>query len=1052
MQLAASFMRWTGGLGMLFSFLLSCQALASPVSLEGSVAYHQARARMVELTAKFRANSAFYTSRKFNEAQTRALFIDEFFSILGWDVRNGKQVFLYQQEVVPEARLKIGRTMRYADYAFRLGGRTVLFVEAKAAHQSLENPKHIFQAKRYAFSSMPVELAVLTDFEEFRVFDARIRPDIGKPDRGLMKIFSLHYRDYPANFDRLWKTFSRKAVMGGSIDRLLLETDPGRVRITADQAFVKDLDRARLLLGQDLYANNPGLTEERLNRATLHTLNQLVFSRILEDRGIEPTGRLRSVLNTWNQSPEKTLSAALAKEFERFQKRYNGVIFRPHFSDDFTIGDAVLEKIILNLYPPRSPYILAMIPVSVLGEAYEQHLARRLEIKKGQVFLSKRPQVRKAGGVFYTPEWITGYIVSRTLGPKLKGKAPTDLGTIKTLDPACGSGAFTVEVARRLMAYARDYYARHPETIQGLDTEFPDAYRLPDGRYKLSVRKKAELIQDSIFCVDVDPKAVEITKFWLYVLMLEEEGSYIVTEERKYKVLYRVWPEKIENFTLPSLDQNVVWGNALVGPDFSTDPAERMRIRAFDWQKDNLKIAAILERGGFDVVVGNPPYLSTRSMNRVIPGQYAYLRTRYKSLSEKQPDLSFGFVEKGVDLLNRTGRLGYIITNRFLYNEAGENLRRLIADGRMVEEIINFGPSPIFEGVDIATATLILNRSGNATFKYAKVHEMERPERILGHLDANSREEEKFFVRTIPVGQLSRRRWGFAPPSRMKLLEAMEGQPLRLRDVAESFVGVKTGANNVFIVTILKEDGNKALIFSKETNRRHWIEKETLRPLMRSRDVVRHRPLRNKSWLVWAYNDKWEPLPETILETSFPLAHAYLLENQEKLRNRGPVKSGRATWYGLEVPGNSNIMQKPKLVTGWKGRQTAIGIDRYGDMFMVMTGMSAAIVPMDGAPTLEALLGLLGSAAARTFVETYSPEFSGGDPILPPTILDTIPIVPLTPESTPLYQAIGEKVKMILALPDTPAGRKRQKSLEAEIDTLVEELYGVKTARKRKAA
>ena len=964
-------------------------------------AYLTARIKLAKLVEKFQRDESFYTSSKFNEKKTRFQFIDEFFIILGWDVRNVAQVFLYRQEVVPETRLKTDRNMRYADYGFQVGGRAEFYVEAKAAHQRLNNPKHIFQAKRYSFSSQHAELAVLTDFEDFRVYDARTPPDINKPENGLLKAFDLNYRKYIDYFDLLWTTFSREAVMNGSIDRLLKETDPGKVRVTADHAFLQDMDLARLMLGRNIHERNPELAEEQLNQASLHILNQLIFARILEDRDVEPTGRLRIVVDMWQKDKNGSLFRVMQKEFGRLQKRYLGVIFREHFSDDLSIEDDVLQEIVLNLYPPRSPYILAVIPIPVLGETYEQHLARQLVIEDGQVVLSKKPKIRKAGGVFYTPEWITKYIVSRTLGPKLAGKTPAELASIKTLDLACGSGAFTVEVIRQLLAYARDYYAQNPNTIQGKETEFPDAYQLPDGRFKLSVKKKIELIQDSVFCLDVDPMAVEITKMWIYVLILESEASYVVTAERKYKVLFRVWPETIKTFKLPNLNQNIVWGNSLVGPDFSDNPAELERVQAFDWEKDNQKLSAIVKSGGFDVLVGNPPYLSTRTMRKVIPDQYRYFRKHYKSLSAKQPDLSFGFVEKGVSLLRKEGRLGYIITNRFLSSEAGENLRQLIIEGGLLEEIINFGSSPIFEGVKVTTATIILNNAGNATFKFAKVNATDRPEEVLHHMNEDTWESNDSFVRTVPSSQLIKNRWGFTPPRQARLLAAMEAQPIRLRDVAVSFAGVKTGANKVFIVSILREDGNKVLVFSNQTKREHWLEKDILRPLMRSRDVVRHRHLQNKSWLIWAYDDEWNLCSEDIMETSFPFANAYLLESKARLMKRRTVKSGRTAWYGLETPGSVEIMSKPKLVTGWKKGQTSIGIDLHGGMFMLMTGMSAGIVPQDGSPSLEALMGLLGSAAVRVFVETYSPEFNGGDHIFPPTILDTIPIVPLTPASTP---------------------------------------------------
>lgn len=1000
----------------------------------------EARARMVALVTAFERDAADFTSRAFKERDTRDRFIDTFFEILGWDMRNLRRAYLFGQEVIPETRLRIGRTMRYADYGFRLDGRAVFYVEAKAANQNIDDPKYVFQAKRYAWSSMRAELAVLTDFETFRVYDARLKPDIDAPGAGELTGFRLSYREYVDHFDILWNTFSREAVTGGSIDSLLEKSDPELERVTVDRAFLSDLDGFRLALGRDIRDRNGDLALDQLNEAAHHILNMLVFARILEDRDIEPTGRLREVLNLWHATGGRSLFSLLLGEFKRFRKRYRGVVFGAHFSHRLIVGDTVLQRIITALYPPASPYEFSIIPVAVLGKAYEKYLGKRLAVEADAVVLESKPEVRKAGGVFYTPEWITDYIVDRTLGPKLEGMTPGMAGDLNLIDLACGSGAFTTKLADRLFAFAEDYYTAHPKAVQGTDTEFPDAYLLSDGRMKLSVRKKAELVEASVFCVDVDRQAAEVTKMWLYILMLEDEGSPIVTAERKYRVPNRAWPKVIESFELPDLTKNVVWANVLVGPDFEADPRERYKARAFAWTEDAVKIARIVNEGGFDVIVSNPPYIRLSDMKKFIPAQYRYMRRHYASMGWGQPDLSYAFIEKGQALLKEDGRLGFITSNGFIYNAAGQNLRRLIVEAGTLSELIDFGMAPIFEDARPTTAIVVLHKRDNPTFKYAKVHELGRPRELVGLLSQEEHESETLHVQTADAAFLRQPRWAFPAPSGQAEFEALQRQPLRLEDVAKTVYGIKTGANDVFIVKAVHQEGGRTLVRSKATKRQHWIETAILRPIVMGRDVRRYKPLRNRLWLIWPYEADGRLMSEADIGTASPLAYGYLLANREALLRRA-ISDG-STWYELASARPEAVMRQAKLLVGWAKGASQFTVDGSGGMFFANI-IGAAVVPKDNAPSLDALLGTLNSATIRRFVETISPELRGGH-VYSASTLDTIPIVPVTDKSMPLYDTIAEKVRDILGLP-TDALAKRER-LEAEIDALVERLYGIGSA------
>jgi len=999
-----------------------------------------ARAQVAGLVREFAADADRYTSTAFGEAETRTQFIDRFFEALGWDVTNRAQAHLYDQDVIPETRLRIGPVMRYADYGFRLDARAVFYVEAKAANQNIDMPKHVFQAKRYAWSSTRAELAVLTDFETLRVFDARILPSIQQPKAGELEQFHMNYTEYVENFPELWRTFAKSRVAQDSVREFLGGVDSSLERIEVDRAFLADLDRFRSDLGRDLYTANPRLTAEKLNEATHHILNQIVFSRVLEDRDIEPTGRLREAIEVWRARGAKgRLFDYLKAEFGRLERRYNSIMFGAHFSDGLKVPDRTLAAIVDALYPPTSPYAFDVIPVEVLGRAYEGYLGKRLEIVDGAVTLAPKPEVRKAGGVFYTPHWIVEYILDKTLAPRLASQKPGKLAEIRVLDPACGAGAFTVQMAARILAAATAYYAANPDKITRNDTEFPDAYRDVDGTYRLSAPRKAALIENTVFCVDVDPQAVEITKMWLYILMLEDEGSPIVTQERSYKIPNRIWPARTYRFKLPDLAGNVVNGNALVANDFSDDPAERKRVRAFDWQSDDSKISKSVRAGGFDVIAGNPPYISLPDAKKFIPEQHAYIRDTYASMGKGRPDLSYAFMEKALSLLKNGGSLGFIMANSFIWNESGTGLRRLIADCGCLQELVDFGVTKIFEDAGPATAIAILHKSKHRFFRQARLLTAGNPAMTKTAIQAMP----DVAFQDFPMSKLEQERWAFPLPQDKAIFEAMERQPLRLGEIADTFVGINTGSDATFVVEEARRKGKRSLIRSKATGQEHWVETARLLPIVRSRDINRYQPPQNVVWLVSTYDEAGKPLTQSELLANWPLTYQYLLAAEPLLADQNLHALENQPWYTMSGPQKYANMAEPKLLVGWTPGKPGFAIDAEGRTFLKGSGGALGVISTNSDYSLEALLGILNSETAAAYMQATSAELWNGPQYRPGT-LSRLPIPPLTADTAPAYAAIAEKVRRVLALGANPYRDSRiQEKLELEIDILVRQLYGV---------
>ena len=486
----------------------------------------------------------FEQHRDWDESQTKKSLIEPFWELLGWNIRD-------PDEVVLEKRVEMDAHLRRADYAFAGGGRILFLVEAKPPKRNLTKDREaIFQLKRYVFNTPGVWVGILTDFEEFVPFLVLKKPDYKNPAEGMLKQFVMRYTDYADRWDELEATFSKDAVAAGALEKLLPRTRKLEVVTEpVDKAFFNDLMKWRLDIARSIARNNPDVTSDTLNEAVNDLLNRILFIRIIEDRGIEPYTILYGEWRKWQREQRGPLWAYLLELFAKLNPKYNGALFRKPEDDPLSnliIDDKPLHNLIKNLYYLDSPYQFSALPVEIIGNAYERYLGSVLRITPARrVKLEEKPEVRKAGGVYYTPKYIVDYIVEQTLGRLLEGKKPKDVRKIKVLDPACGSGSFLIGAYERIMKYYIDYYTAHPEENKGYVIE------TRDGNKKLSLKLKKQILVDNIYGVDIDQRAVDMAQFSLYVKMMEGE---------EFRSLFG-------EGVLPDLRDNIVCGNSLVGWD-----------------------------------------------------------------------------------------------------------------------------------------------------------------------------------------------------------------------------------------------------------------------------------------------------------------------------------------------------------------------------------------------------------------------------------------------------------------------------------------------------
>jgi len=399
------------------------------------------------LVESFEQNADQYRSPAYNEAGLRVQFVNPFWKALGWDVDNEAGYAIQYREVVHEDAIRVGGVTKAPDYSFRIGGTRKFFVETKRPSVNLKgDPSPAYQLRRYAWSSK-LPLSVLTDFEEMAVYDCRIRPN--RTDAAAKaRIMYFTCTDYVDKWEELASIFHRESVLKGSFDRFAESTKGKRGTSEVDSEFLKEIEGWRDALARNIALRNPGLTVRELNFAVGKTIDRIIFLRMCEDRGIERYAQLQALAAGSNMYPRLVELYRLADE------KYNSGLF--HFDTErgragapdemtptLTVDDKVLKGIFAGLYYPDCPYEFSILPPEILGNVYEQFLGKVIRLTKGhQARVEEKPEVRKAGGVYYTPGYIVDYIVANTVGRLCEGKTPKQLARLKILDPACGSGSF----------------------------------------------------------------------------------------------------------------------------------------------------------------------------------------------------------------------------------------------------------------------------------------------------------------------------------------------------------------------------------------------------------------------------------------------------------------------------------------------------------------------------------------------------------------------------------------------------------------------------------
>lgn len=863
--------------------------------------------------------------------------------------------------------------------------------------------------------------AIVTDMNEFRLYSYRSIPHryqrfiilpTGDRDRDV----ALLGEDDAASFRRFlfWKLFQPAMLLGTTGPSRLEEIVKGQWTYDKqiEEEFYAEYKAYRQYVYETLVQANPDFPGSRgkLVRLTQRFLDRCIFLLFCEDMGTAlrfPPNLVSDLLrelstqkfihrddnSAWQRIKDIFEVMRTGGRFVDWEiNAFNGGLFQ---ENDILESLNVPTKLFfepgqrhaaepLDAHRKTLLYLAAnynfgahgdtgerAIGLYTLGRIFEQSIT---ELEAMEAEADGRPSLttlskRKRDGVYYTPEWIVHYIVEETIGERLqelrvksglenhgpitaeqasayRGKTPgrrrssktgrylhaleryqEHLNTLTVVDPACGSGAFLIGALQRLFEERRWIHDEHFRITNQLELFDQDV-----------VTK--EILSQNIYGVDINAESVEIARLALW--------------------LHTATPGE----PLCTLDENIVCGNSLVGEDFYHhyqgvlfEEDVRERVNVFDWEKT---FPHIFAQGGFDCVIGNPPYVKLQNFRIIDEPVATYLKDarradgtpRYHSTQTKNFDLYLPFIEKGVELLHPEGRLGYIAPSVWLKNEYGKGLRNHVLKHRTLERWIDFRSYQVFDEATTYTALQFFKRT---------------PQRGIQFVDAPDGDLKGKHWADASIIEYSalknEKTWNLQDEKTFKLIQKLRDNFNSLESVSTRiYQGLITSADAIYHLEYVAPGRYLSFADGKRNPVEVKIEDTIMRPLISGTEAKRYRTPQTQTYLLFPYDLSGDSprlwTPEEMAQ-HYPKAWHYLTKHETRLRGRERGKFNVDGWYQFGRNQNIDRQEFPKLIVAQTVPEMRVAFDRTGTQFLNNVRVNG-ILGEDEAQ-LAYLLGILNS-------------------------------------------------------------------------------------------
>ena len=881
---------------------------------------------------------------QFQEGFLRELFV----KVLGYTLNPSPDYNLITEK-------KNETNSKKADGAIQLDGKVIGVIELKD-HKTTDLSKIEAQAFGYKSQHVGTRLVIISNFEKLRLY---IDNAVEYREWNLFELSEDDFRE-------LYLCLAWQQVAKGTALRMKEESVSSEDQIT--KALYRDYSRFKRELFADILRLNPageGVDEREwqllLFKKTQKLLDRLLFIFFAEDCGLLPPNSMVQIIDQWVELKEMDEyrpfydrvkkyfgymnTGFKGKKYEVFA--YNGGLFKPdEVLDNIRISDDLLAEHCRKI----SEYDFESdVDVNILGHIFENSLSEIEEVTQ-QITSGQAPTTskRKQDGVFYTPQYITKYIVENTVG-RLCTEKKQQMGIreeeyfsdqrrqlqtkkrllaqlqqyrewllqITILDPACGSGAF-LNAALRFLMDEHKLIDEMETKVSGYSIQFQDV--------------ENSILENNLYGVDINEESVEIAQLALWLRTAKPHRK------------------------LNSLNQNIKCGNSLI-----SDPAVAGE-KAFNWQE---QFPQVFERGGFDVVIGNPPYVRIQGIKSNQERESLYYESNFKSAKGRY-DLYILFIEQGLKLINKTGVASYILPHNFMAGNLGAGIRELLSKNHSLEQIVHFGSYLVFE--EALTYTCIIKLSQhNDIVKYTSINPKDLSTDIA--------------FEDIDYSELGKEKWNLTDRSSQNVLKRISIVDSHVYDFFSNVGrGIVTGMDDCFIMSgIIDCDTFKG--YSKALKQEVRIESSLMKPILKGDGVHAYEPLNTDLFVLYPHiinAGRTEVIPEDHLRSQYPQAYNYLLNFKDILvAKKIKYKTNPDYWYSLHNSRDMSLFCERKIITPYLANKCQMSIDTDGGLF---TNDKCSVLKLK--PQFESLylpyLTILNSKLCWFFISKTSSEFAGG--------------------------------------------------------------------------